>query len=70
MPGCQSAPLMMVAMCKLGCDDLFGRGYIFVEDGKVKATEKRQITDLVRDYISLSRRSAVQALELSEHPLL
>jgi len=26
-------------MCKFGCDELFERGYIFVEEGKIKIND-------------------------------
>ena len=38
-------------MCKFGCDELFERGYIVVENGKIKAIKKNNSTEFVNNYL-------------------
>ena len=38
-------------MCRFGCDDLYEKGYITVEDGKVVRLLDEPVTDTVNDYI-------------------
>lgn len=38
-------------MCKLGCDDLYEKGYIYVEDGKVLSNSKAVTTEPLDDVI-------------------
>ena len=39
-------------MCKFGCDELFERGYIVVEKGKIKAIKKNNSTEFVNNYLN------------------
>ena len=39
-------------MCKVGCDDLFEKGYIFVKDGKIEQNIKRTSTDYLDKIIN------------------
>ena len=40
----------IVAMCKLGCDDLFERGIVAVEGGTIVLRDSSQLTDAIREY--------------------
>lgn len=40
-------------MCKLGCDDLFEKGYIFVSSSKVSKNKKRSTTPRLDEVINL-----------------
>ena len=43
---------VVMPLCKLGCDDLFEKGYILVnEDGIVEANHNKKLTNVVNDYI-------------------
>ncbi|MBI2818549.1 MAG: hypothetical protein HYX73_01090, partial [Acidobacteria bacterium] len=42
----------VMALCKLGCDDLFERGYIIVVKGVVAAGQNMSLTSAVSDYIN------------------
>ncbi|MDO4468277.1 MAG: HNH endonuclease [Bacillota bacterium] len=35
---------IVIPMCKLGCDDLYEKGYIYVQDGIVKLNRRKKIT--------------------------
>lgn len=39
-------------MCRFGCDDLYEKGYITVEDGEVVRLLDEPVTDTVKDYIN------------------
>ncbi|MGR5246810.1 hypothetical protein ACP3VU_19215 [Vibrio sp. PNB23_22_6] len=39
-------------MCKLGCDDLYEKGYIYVDDGEVRSNPKAVTTDVLDTIIS------------------
>ncbi len=39
-------------MCKFGCDDLFERGYVTVEEGVVRTLPRALASDTVREYVS------------------
>ena len=42
---------IVAPMCKFGCDELFEKGYIFVEEGTVKSRQKLPTTNRVKTYI-------------------
>ena len=42
----------VIPMCKFGCDDLFERGYVTVEDGVVRTLPRALASDTVREYVS------------------
>jgi hypothetical protein len=44
---------LVMAMCKLGCDDLFERGFVAVVDGKVVKTERISFTPDLATYVDL-----------------
>lgn len=46
-------------MCKVGCDDLFEKGYIFVDDGLVVENKKRKSSIRLREVISALTGSRV-----------
>lgn len=39
-------------MCSLGCDPLFERGYIYVEEGIIRTREATQVTEEVENHLS------------------
>lgn len=43
----------IVPMCKLGCDDLFERGYIAVLNGIVKVVPGHYLTTPVAEYLKI-----------------
>lgn len=44
---------IVVPMCKFGCDELFERGYIFVnDDGRIDRNPRKNLTKAVEAYIS------------------
>lgn len=43
---------VVALMCKFGCDDLFEKGYIFVEHSKVQVNGKKTKTHAVNDALS------------------
>ena len=40
-------------MCSFGCDELYERGYIAVEDGKIIDIEAKPETPKIRNYFSI-----------------
>jgi hypothetical protein len=40
-----------MAMCKLGCDDLYEKGYITVSEGKVKTVSAESFDQSLRTYL-------------------
>lgn len=40
---------IVMPMCKFGCDDLYEKGYIYIQDGKVKINNKKWMTDDMRN---------------------
>jgi hypothetical protein len=57
-------PKNVIALCKLGCDDLFERGYIVVEAGKVVEGRKAK-TLAVREYVAALSGQDCPAWDLS-----
>lgn len=53
-------------MCKLGCDDLYEKGYIYVDDGKVVANPKVATTEKLDDVISSLVENKVSNWEASK----
>ncbi|PHR48398.1 hypothetical protein [Cycloclasticus sp.] len=47
-------------MCKVGCDDLFEKGYIFVREGKIIQNHKRRSTDYLNEIISKLQGKSVK----------
>lgn len=43
---------IVMPMCKMGCDELFEKGYISVSKGKVVAVKKKPSSDSVREYLT------------------
>jgi hypothetical protein len=50
----------VIPMCKFGCDDLFERGYLAVQDGKVRAGRTTSPVKTVRDYVTWCQGKACQ----------
>lgn len=44
---------IVMPMCRLGCDDLYEKGYILVEGGKIKENQKKRMTSYVEDYLKV-----------------
>ncbi|MFB4326419.1 HNH endonuclease [Priestia sp. BR_2] len=42
---------IVMPMCKLGCDDLYERGYISVKDGEIVVNEQKYLTSSLKVYI-------------------
>ena len=42
----------VMPMCKFGCDDLFERGYVTVEEGVVRTLPRALASDTVREHVS------------------
>lgn len=42
---------IVMPMCKLGCDDLYEKGYITVQDGRIKSNTKKIVTPVLTNYI-------------------
>ncbi|WP_126247180.1 hypothetical protein [Chitinophaga rhizosphaerae] len=42
---------IVMPLCKLGCDELYERGYISIVNGKVVSVRKSPLTETVRQYI-------------------
>jgi len=43
---------IVMPMCKLGCDDLYEKGYILVQEGSVKKNYKKWMSPVVSEYIN------------------
>ena len=43
---------IVMPMCKFGCDELYERGYVSVNEGKVVDLNAKPITPLVKEYLS------------------
>lgn len=43
---------IVMPMCKFGCDDLYEKGYIYVQDGKVKINNHKWLTDDLKKELS------------------
>lgn len=43
---------VVMPMCKLGCDDLYEKGYIYVQNGQVKINDQKKITQDLREELS------------------
>lgn len=56
---------IVTLMCKLGCDDLYEKGYIYVQNGKVHKRKKTGITPYLKEYISKLEGNAVSDWEES-----
>ncbi|WP_154990408.1 HNH endonuclease [Priestia megaterium] len=46
---------IVMPMCKFGCDDLYEKGFIGIQDGKVIVLKKQNLTPFVKDYIKSIR---------------
>lgn len=53
-------------MCKLGCDDLFEKKYIYVSDGKVVGNYKSTLTGPLKDAIRAIEGKSVANWKQSE----
>ena len=42
---------IIIPICKIGCDELFEQGYIFVDKGIIKANTKKKISNDVNNYL-------------------
>lgn len=42
---------IIMPMCKFGCDELYEKGYIYIEKGKVVASLNKYITPRIKDYL-------------------
>lgn len=49
---------IVMPLCKLGCDELFERGYISVVNGRVTAVRKQPQTEAVRQYVGQIQQNA------------
>lgn len=47
----KDVPFVVMPVCKFGCDELYERGYLLVEDGKINLNEQQWITDTIFDYV-------------------
>lgn len=45
-------PNIVMPMCRMGCDELFENGYIFVQDGEVRRLRVTPISNAVNEYIA------------------
>lgn len=43
---------VVLPMCKMGCDDLYEKGYIFVERGFVKVNKNKHLTPRLESYLN------------------
>lgn len=43
---------VVMPMCKFGCDDLYEKGYIYVQDGQIKINDKKWLTHDMKDELS------------------
>ncbi|MFW1690542.1 hypothetical protein ACG9H2_11310 [Acinetobacter ursingii] len=54
-------------MCKMGCDDLYERGYIYIENGIVKKNTKRKTTIYLDQIISTIEGKEIKNWGNSKH---
>ena len=47
----KDVPAIAMPACKFGCDELYERGYLLVDEGKVKLNPNKRVTDTIRSYV-------------------